>query len=288
MHDLSTFVVTIEMQDKTANTTPPPSSTTVGTQLHSWLTQFSTFHGDVLIRTKNGEKLTVANFPTNETELYTTFKYEVNNRRNRNVTVLLEIDTTQTFNSIKDPMIPWMKLNNMWMNRHTFKTKTTKTAKIGWILGRHCFSTYRDSLQKRLTQQMKHIIDSLTTDQRHQYYKSFNSEYEETDEPPELEIRLHNDKPSWRPSSNKRYYTEAIAITCPWQDRRLIGDLMANIFSQDDSLDTDHSQKFVPFALPYDKSLRNAEQAYIALIQEQNLYLANHAAIPLVVSVTIR
>ena len=100
MHDLSTFLVTIEIKDDNA-TINPPSAPSTGTQLHSWMTQFTTFHADATILTKNGAKLTIANFPKNEADLYEMFKYEISPRRNRNVTVLVEIESTQSFNELK-------------------------------------------------------------------------------------------------------------------------------------------------------------------------------------------
>ena len=103
------------------------------------------------------------------------------------------------------------------------------------------------------------------------------------EELPKLEIMIHSSEPSWK-LNNKKYKTYAISITCPRPQKDIIMHLMTEIYPgvPSDEFDDSPVYKFIPYSFPYDKSVHQPEQSYVNLIHEQNTYLYDNIAIPVV------
>ena len=177
-------------------------------------------------------------------------------------------------------MLAWLQQTNLWMDRHLFKYQTTRKAKIGWLLGLSPQATFRDHLKTNIETQMANILNEMENEDRDNYIAQHLPDYDPSQSRPNLEIILRESKPSWT-VKNKKNHTQALALICPRSDMYLIMDLLAQIYpgTPTEHFDRDHVFKFVPFGLPFDKSLPNPSKAYVDLLQEQNLFLSNHVSI---------
>ena len=129
---------------------------------------------------------------------------EVSYKKSRNVTILFYLEANTTFREIKEPMIPWLQSNNMWMERNYFKSKTIRKAKIGWILGRHSKTSYRDNVKHHIETEMDTLITKIPKEQRTTYFRRFIRDFDDSSHTPRVEVLIHDSKPKWT-VNNKQY-----------------------------------------------------------------------------------
>jgi hypothetical protein len=98
------------------------------------LSKLKLIFGDhIQIRKWEGKTVELAKSPMPIESLKKCFNYRNNEKLQRKVSMILILETAQTWRKLKERLLPWLKTANLFMNHHLFKTTKTNTSRIGWI-----------------------------------------------------------------------------------------------------------------------------------------------------------
>jgi hypothetical protein len=91
------------------------------------------------------------------------FNYENNEKLQRNVSMILILETLQAWHKLKERLLPWLKIANLLMSHHLFKTTETNTSRIGWISGIKPHYVHRQTLTTEVITEMESILLAKTS-----------------------------------------------------------------------------------------------------------------------------
>jgi hypothetical protein len=92
-----------------------------------------TFGDHIQIRFWEGKTVELTGFLMPIDSLKKRFNYENNKKLQSSISMILILETAQTWRKLKERLLPWLKTANLFMNHHLFKTIKTNTSQIGWI-----------------------------------------------------------------------------------------------------------------------------------------------------------
>ena len=251
LNTVTTYRVTLELKSPLAMVPIAHESSNVGNQVKNWLVQLFLQNPDTSVYTSSKQKITIPTFPSSEQAVYDLFKYELSRRNNRNVSIILYIETLEKFADIKNPMIEWLKTNQMWMAPHIFDIDTAQKSTIGWILGRNPSETHRDRLKQDLETSFKVALNQMLPPARASFIAKHLPSHSTPDSIPKLEVMVHSSQPTWK-LNNKQYKTYAISLTCPRPQKAIIMHLLTEIYPgiPQDEFDESPVYKFIPYSSP--------------------------------------